>query len=102
MLKLSAFAVALTVSLILTSAILAAQTEVSRPHAQMNRPLYETLMAPVLAPGRGHGPERRFHRLRCAGPSVARTPAQIPAPGTASEGATAAAAPQIPCGARKQ
>ncbi len=102
MLKLSAFAVALTIGLILTSAIMAAQTEVSRPHAQMNRPLYETL----FGSGRGHGPEQRYHRQRCAAPSAVQAPeqapVQAPAPGTASAGATAAAAPRIPCGAGKQ
>ncbi|MEI2805383.1 hypothetical protein [Albidovulum sp.] len=94
MLKLSAFAVALTIGLVLTSAIMAAQTEVTRPHAQMNRPLYETLMGR----GRGHGPEQRYHRLRCAAPSAA----QAPAPGTPTGNANAIAAPQIPCAAGKQ
>jgi hypothetical protein len=102
MLKISAFAVALTIGLVLTSAIMAAQTEVARPHAQMNRPLYETL----LGRGRGHGPESRYHRLRCAAPSAAQAPTQAPAlapaPGTAAAGATATAAPQIPCAAGKQ
>ncbi|WP_413874857.1 hypothetical protein [Albidovulum sp.] len=102
MLKISAFAVALTIGLVLTSAITAAQTEVSRPHAQMNRPLYETL----LGRGRGHGPESRYHRLRCAAPSAAPSAApaaaQSPAPGTAAAGATATAAPQISCAAGKQ
>ena len=98
MLKLSAFAVALTIGLILTSAIMAAQTDPARPHAQMNRPLYETLMAR----GRGHGPESRYHRQRCAVPSptVAQAPARPAAPDTA--GAAAAAAAQIPCAAGKQ
>ena len=94
MLKLSAFAVALTIGLVLTSAIMAAKTEVTRPHAQMNRPLYETLMGR----GRGHGREQRYHRLRCAAPSAA----QAPAPGTPTGNANAIAAPQIPCAAGKQ
>ncbi len=94
MLKLPAIAVALTIGLLLTSALLAAQTEPPRPHAQMNRPLYPTL----LAPGRSHGPEQRFHRLRCAPAPAAGAPAA--APGTA--GATAATAPRPPCAAEKQ
>ena len=43
MLKLSASAVALTLGLLLASAIMAAQTARADPHAQMNRALYPTL-----------------------------------------------------------
>jgi hypothetical protein len=43
MLKLSASAVALTLGLLLASAIMAAQTARAEPHAQMNRALYPTL-----------------------------------------------------------
>lgn len=89
MLKLSAMAVASTLGLLLASAITAAQTERPVPHAQMNRPLYPTLLAPRLSAG----PDHRAPRVRCA-----------PRPGTPEEpgAADAVAAPQIPCGARKQ
>lgn len=99
MLKLSATAIALTIGLLLTSAIMAAQTEPPRPHAQMNRPLYPTL----LAPGRSHGPEQRFHRLRCVPGPAAQAPAAGTGAGTGDAGATAAAtAPRTACAAGKQ
>lgn len=43
MLKLSASAIALTLGLLLASAITAAQSARAEPHAQMNRALYPTL-----------------------------------------------------------
>ncbi|MCB2124456.1 MAG: hypothetical protein H6897_02820 [Rhodobacteraceae bacterium] len=43
MLKLSASAVALTLGLLLASAIMAAQTARAEPQAQMNRALYPTM-----------------------------------------------------------
>lgn len=43
MLKLSASAIALTLGLLLASAIMAAQTALADPHAQMNRALYPSL-----------------------------------------------------------
>ena len=91
MLKLSAFAIALTIGLVLASAITAAEHETVRPHAQMNRPFYHLLMTP----GRSHGPPQRAYKLRCA-PS-ATAPADQGA-GTSADGATRG----FSCGSTKQ
>ncbi len=91
MLKLSAFAIALTLGLVLASAITAAAYETARPHAQMNRPLYHLLMTP----GGSHGPPQRAHKLRCA--PMATAPEDQGA-GTSAEGA----ARGFSCGSTKQ